>query len=228
MSFHKTDAQRGERGAVLIIVLMVMIVLLSLGVASLWLTTGNLRISSSISQRSAALFCAEAGLERARALLNSAPRDRTAQFLTVRLPGTGQEMDDVPMALTPEGQPDGLGAILVDAEGPMVDVPFPPASFQRTSGTAEAPTNPLMGRYTVWMRNDAAEARQGAFSVDTNSSVVVRSRCVAPDGRTNVVLELTFIPPLVAPTIRVLSECLDSGKNLDDANTNTLHCSRGG
>jgi hypothetical protein len=56
---------------------------------------------------------------------------------------------------------------------------------------------------------------------------VIRSTCVAPDGRTTSAIELTFEPPISPPTINMISECLDSGKNVDDANTNTLHCSRG-
>ena len=84
-----------------------------------------------------------------------------------------------------------------------------------------------MGNYTVWIRNDLADLRDGNYLTDTNSSVVIRSQCVGTDGRTNTVLEATFVPPVVPPTINLISECLDSGKNVDDANTNTLHCSRG-
>ena len=88
------------------------------------------------------------------------------------------------------------------------------------------PTATQMGSYTVWIRNDLAESRRGAFTADANGSVVVRSQCMAPDGRTNATVEVTFIPPLGQAWSPLASECLDSGKNNDDANTNTVHCNR--
>jgi hypothetical protein len=219
--------QRGERGAVLIIVLLVMITLLSLGMVSLWLTSGNLRVSSSMSMRSQTLYCAEAGIERARAFLNTAPAAGTATWLSTLLPGGHQAMDAIPSAVDAQGKPNGVGAVLADLEGALTNVAYPPPSFGRTVGTAEAPQITQMGSYTVWIRNDLTDLRDGNFTLDTNSSVVIRSQCVAPDGRTNIVLEATFVPPEDPPTINLISECLDSGKNVDDANTNTLHCSRG-
>jgi hypothetical protein len=219
--------ERGERGAVLIIVLLVMITLLSLGMVSLWLTSGNLRVSGSMSLRSQTLYCAEAGIERARAFLNTAPAADTAAWLTTLLPGGSHSMNDVPSAVDAQGKPNGVGAVLADATGALTNVAYPPPSFGRVVGSAEAPQVTQMGSYTVWIRNDITDLRDGNFLVDTNSSVVIRSQCVAPDGRTNTVLEATFVPPVAPPTINLISECLDSGKNVDDANTNTLHCSRG-
>jgi hypothetical protein len=49
---------------------------------------------------------------------------------------------------------------------------------------------------------------------------------VAADGRTNAAVEVTFIPPLGQTNSSLLSECFDTGKNNDDANSNTIHCSR--
>jgi hypothetical protein len=221
------EGRRGERGAVLIIVLLVMITLLSLGMTSLWLTSGNLRVSSSMSMRSQTLYCAEAGIERARSFLNTAPSAGTATWLSTLLPGVAQAMDDIPSSVSALGKPNGVGAVLADAGGAMTNVAYPPPSFGRVVGSAEAPQVTQMGSYTVWIRNDITDLRDGNFTLDTNSAVVIRSQCVAPDGRTNTVLEATFVPPVVPPTINLISECLDSGKNVDDANTNTLHCSRG-
>jgi len=218
---------RGDRGAVLIIVLMVMIVLLSLGMVSLWLTTGNIRIAASMSLRAQTLYCAEAGMERAKAVLNAGPAGNLPPFLTAMLPGTGLALDDVPAGLDAAGKPVGAGAIFRDGVTPLVAIPFPPASFERSAGTTNAPQATQMGSYTVWIRNDLTDLRDGNFVVDTNSAVVVRSQCVAPDGRTTAAIEVTFLPPISPPTINMISECLDSGKNVDDANTNTLHCSRG-
>jgi PilX N-terminal len=216
-----------DRGAVLIVVLLVMMVLLSLGMVSLWLTTGNMKIAASMSLRAQTLYCAEAGLERAKAVLNAGPPNNIPPFLTAMLPGTGIALDDVPAAVDAAGKPTGLGAVFIDNGVALAGIAFPPPSFQRGGGTTEAPQSTRMGNYTVWIRNDLTDLRDGNFVVDTNSAVVIRSQCVAPDGRTTAAVEVTFVPPIKPPTINMISECLDSGKNVDDANTNTLHCSRG-
>jgi hypothetical protein len=83
---------------------------------------------------------------------------------------------------------------MVDGAVPLRDIDWPPASFGRTAGTSDTPTSTQMGRYTVWIRNDLAELRQGLFTADANLAVVLRSRGVASDGRTNVVLEVTMVP----------------------------------
>jgi hypothetical protein len=215
-------ARSRDSGAVLIIVLMVMLTLLSLGVMSIWLTGGNLQISGNMNQRAQTLFCAQAGLERARAFLNTAPASAIPQFLSQHLVASGQTKDNVPTAFDAGGKPNGVGAVLVDTVGPLANVAYPPASFGR-SGSGAA----TMGTYTVWVRNDLADIRQGSYVTDTNSTVVVRAQCVAPDGRINTTIEVTVVPPLGVSWAPLAAECLDSGKNNDDANTNTVHCSRG-
>src|SRR5204862_6677494 len=122
------------------------------------------------------------------------------------------------------GKPNGVGAILVDSTAPLVNVAYPPTSFGRNA-TGSASTQ--MGNYTVWIRNDLGDVRQGNYTTDTNGIVIIRSQCLAPDNRTNVTLEVTFVPPLNGTWAPMAAECLDSGKNNDDANTNTVHCNRG-
>ncbi len=211
-----------EGGAVLVIVLMVMLTLLSLGVMSIWLTGGNLQISGNMNQRAQTLYCAQAGIERARAFLNTAPASAISQFLTLHLAPTGQVKDNAPNGVDGAGKPNGIGAVLVDNVGPLANVAYPPASFGRTGNSAT-----IMGSYTVWVRNDLADIRQGNYTTDTNNTVVIRSQCVAPDGRINTTVEVTVVPPLGMAWAPLAAECLDSGKNNDDANTNTVHCNRG-
>jgi hypothetical protein len=222
MRARSERGDRGERGAVLVVVLLVIMTLLSVGMLSIRLTGGNLNVASSMNLRSQALYCAQAGVERARAYLNLAPVDDVTGYLTRLLPSQGQALDDVPEALDEKGLPVGVGAILNDGPGPLVDVAYPPASFGRTGQNTAA----QMGTYTVWVRNDTADIRRGNYETDTNRTVVIRSRCVALDGRTSATVELTFAAKNtgVASTIDV--ECSDTGKNVDDANTNTVHCTR--
>jgi hypothetical protein len=84
-----------------------------------------------------------------------------------------------------------------------------------------------MGRYSVWIRNDTAECRQGLYTDDRNATVLVRSRGVAADNRTAVVLEVVLgatpavpgTPGLAGPDPPVL--CV-SGKNACDDNNSTI------
>ena len=213
-----------DQGAVLVIVMLVMIGLLGLGVTALWLTSGNLQVGSNIALRTQALYVAEAGIERTREVLNGpVPPDVNAL-----LAGANPASDNVPTALDPvTGQPNGVGAIMVDPAGAaLLNVPYPPASFGRTAGSTT--TAQLMGNYTVWIRNDAAEMRQGLFATDSNLAVIVRSRGTARDGRTNVVLEVTLgpspaspgSPGAVPPPPPVLC---NSGKNACDDNNSTQY-----
>jgi hypothetical protein len=52
-------------------VLIVMIALLGLGMAGLFLTSGTIQMNTNINLRNQALIVAEAGIERAREVLNT-------------------------------------------------------------------------------------------------------------------------------------------------------------
>jgi hypothetical protein len=231
--------RQAEAGTVLVVVLMVMLGLLALGVTAMWLTTGNLQIGSSINQRTQALYVAEAGVERVREILV-----RISPGLSVSNTGVTPSnllvssnptcaafgaSDEIPSG----GSPDGIGAIVmvpdndpdVAARGKFlcgIKYPDPTSPLWQRSGQ-------IMGTYTVWLRNDAAELRQAAaipalYTQDNNGAVVVRSRGVAADGRTTVVLEVTLGPNLGAPPSpnmpRIMPpEVLPGGKNANAANS---------
>ena len=218
----KSRTRNPESGAVLLLVMMLMISLFGLGVTALWLTSGNMQIGTNVNQRMQALYCAEAGLERARAILNASPAPNVAALLT----GSGDAADNVPSTLDANGFPVGVGAVLVDGTTVLKAIAFPPASFNRDKGTATAPVAATMGTYTVWIRNDTAECRQGKYLVDSNGSVLIRSRGLAADNLTTVVLEVAmggapggassgtstaFVPVLC-----------NSGKNSCDDNSSTV------
>lgn len=185
--------RKRDGGAVLVIVLMILLAMLGLGITSLWMTSGNLAIGANINQRAQAMYSAEAGIERARAILNAEPPLTGAQvnaILAGSNPGPG--LDNVPTGVDASGLPNGVGAVLVDGGTQLVNVRFPPASFNRSAGTVDSPLSASMGSYTVWVRNDTAEIRRGQYSTEGNAAVVVRSRGVAPDGRTTVILEVAL------------------------------------
>lgn len=191
---------RGERGAILLAVMLIMIVLLGLGMSGLFLTRSNVQMLTNTNLRNQALYVAEAGLERARDILNGP----VTPDLTAMLGGTGHvpnAADEIPAAVDPlTGLPVGRGAILTDTAGvALYQVNYPTS----VAHAAPVPGNPnglaaeLMGMYTVYVRNDIAECRMGKFTIDGtavggNQAVVIRSEGVAYDGRTTVVLEMTM------------------------------------
>jgi len=210
-----------DGGAILLVMMLMMVVLLGLGLMGLWMTSGNLQVQANNNLRAQALKVAEAGIERARSVLNAGVN------IDALLAGTGNTGDDVPRTLDSAGMPAGVGAVFIDTVTPLSSIAFPPTSFGRTAGTGDAPVATTMGTYTVWIRNDTAECREGLFLTDKNGTVLVRSRGVAADKLTTVVLEVALgatpaTPgadggvPGVAPVLCV------SGKNACDDNNSTI------
>src|SRR5690349_4940282 len=100
--------RRSDSGAVLLVMMLLVLTLLGLGVMGLWLTSGNLQVQANNNLRAQALVVAEAGIERARALLNAGTN------VDVMLAGRNPTLDDVPSALDASGRPIGVGAVFVD------------------------------------------------------------------------------------------------------------------
>jgi Tfp pilus assembly protein PilX len=218
----KTTARVGDQGAVLITVLLVMLALLGMGVMAMWMTSGNLQIGANTNLRNQALYVAEAGIEAVRNDLNGTP----ARVMTTLLTGGRDTTNDNLLTGTgvdAAGMPNGVGAVYALADNTVLsNVAFPPASFNRGSGTNQSTT---MGTYTVWIRNDTADLRRGSgINTDGNGIVVVRSRGVAPDGRTQVTLEVTMGPGTTpggptTPTGTTASVLCNAGKNACDENS---------
>jgi Tfp pilus assembly protein PilX len=211
-----------DRGAVLITVLLVMLALLGLGVLALWMTSGNLQIGANANLRNQALYVAEAGIEAVRNDLNANPGRPINALLAG---GKDPPNDNIPTGVDASGQPNGIGAVYHFLDNSTTtNVAFPPNTFNRGQGGSGLQST-TMGRYTVWIRNDTGEIRQGQPLADSNSTVVVRSRGIAPDGRTQVVLEVTMgagatpgcrgcPPPSSNPPV-----LCNSGKNACDENS---------
>src|SRR5512140_1710153 len=87
--------RRAEGGAILVAVMLIMVVLLGLGMSGLFLTKSNVQILTNTNLRNQALYVAEAGLERARDILNGP----VAPDLTSLLGGLGHvayPADEIP------------------------------------------------------------------------------------------------------------------------------------
>src|SRR5215207_5581004 len=96
---HRRAGRCPERGAVLVVVLLVMMTLLGLGVMTLWLTSANLQVGSTVNMRTQALYVADAGLERARGVLNAS----LAPNVPAMLAGATAPYDDVPTGVDASG-----------------------------------------------------------------------------------------------------------------------------
>lgn len=218
-----------EQGGVLVVVMLVILGLFGLGMAGLWNANSNMQIGASNVQRTQALYVAEAGLARARQALNNMVAAEVQDLLEgMDVPADQQALNDPATGVDANGNPNGLGALFVDpvTNQALVGVPYPPAAFNRAGSPVPIPE--IMGRYTVWVRNDTAELRRGLNpTVDTNNAVVVRVQGVANDGRTTAVIEVTLgAPPgavgggggggLNAPTL------CNAGKNACDENSNVV------
>ena len=223
-----------ERGAILVAVMLIMIVLLGLGMTGLFLTKSNVQMLTNTNLRNQALYVAEAGLERARDILNGA----VSPDLTALLGGTGHTAnvhDEIPNTLdSVYGLPIGRGAILTNTAGvPLFRINYPTSVShgEAVPGNPRVVPNSLMGVYTVYIRNDTAECRMGKFTVDGvaaggNQVVVVRSEGTASDGRTIVVLEMTMGISANGPTQGgggVAAVLCNSGKNSCDDNNSVLN-----
>ena len=70
------------------------------------------------------------------------------------------------------------------------------------NGMSATPTQ-YMGQYTLFIRQDLGECRQGSVTIDNNGIVVIRSEGTASDNRTKVVLEVTMS---TNPNVAILSQ----------------------
>jgi hypothetical protein len=184
-----------ERGAILVVVMLIMVVLLGLGMTGLFLTKSNMQMLTNTNLRNHALYVAEAGLERARDILNGP----VAPDLAALLGGAGHlpnPADEIPTQVDDvHGLPLGRGAILTDSSGaPLFRINYPTSIFhgEPVPGNPDGVSAGLMGAYTVYIRNDTPECRVNKFTTDTNEVVVIRSEGMAIDGRTTVALEMTM------------------------------------
>jgi hypothetical protein len=197
--------------------------------SGLFLTKSNVQILTNTNLRNQALYVAEAGLERARDILNGP----VAPDLTALLGGASHvanAADEIPTSVDSVYRlPVGRGAILTDTAGtPLLQVSYP-TSIAHGAPVPDNPSglaNPLMGQYTVYIRNDIADCRMGRFTTDGpsigNQVVVIRSEATASDGRTTVALEMTMgVGPTagLAPGAGGVAAVLcNSGKNACDDN----------
>jgi Tfp pilus assembly protein PilX len=170
--------RKTDKGAILMVVLIVMIALLGLGMTGLFLTSGSIQMNTNINLRNQALVVAEAGIERARGILNN-------QTVVPPIPGMlagstspVNPADEVPTSVA-DCQGARRGAILVDqittgcatsptpANCTLQGVPYPSSVDRNDLPALAGPVaRSTLGTYTVFIRQDQADCRMGNFNCE--------------------------------------------------------------
>lgn len=132
---------RDEQGSVLLLALLVTLLILGIGLTAMWISTSGTKISSNLTRRQEALYAAETGLGRARALLRQYPG-----LWPTFLAGCSATMDD----------PTNKGMVLCEPGGTPVALQLTPVV---AAGSITDTQNPGMTnvRYTIYVRNDPFE-----------------------------------------------------------------------
>jgi Tfp pilus assembly protein PilX len=206
------ENRRSDKGAILIVVLIVMIALLGLGMTGLFLTSGSIQMNTNINLRSQALVVAEAGLERARSVLNS---PNWIPPISSMLAGSNSSSgDEISTSVNDCQGSTSRGAILVDQiTAGCTGSPTPAAcklqnvTYLPISRSADLPsaagtvTVQAMGKYTVYIRQDQADCRMGNFVCENTpvpSDTVGAGGSSGPGGASGAVTSCT-VPSSMPP-----------------------------
>lgn len=163
-----------ESGSVLVLALLVTLVILALGLVAMWLSSSSMKMSGNITRRQEALYASEAGLERARVILQS----QTDWALLAAGCTTGPPNDPGDPAAGHKGyllcEPTTSTALLNIS---LLN------SSTFTGGQAPGSGNIA---YTVFIRNDDAEIASGSttsgYNTDGDRRVVIRAEGTGRDG----------------------------------------------
>ena len=178
----------GQHGSILVLALLVTLLILGVGLTAMWLSSSGSKVSGNITRRQEALYAAEAGIDRARAILAS-------------------QLDwgpllDGSLCTATQDHPQ-KGNVLCDPFAspsvPLEDMPV----VESSSSTASQTQGLGNIRYTVFVRNDAVESApadggtgdggvaDGAAGplIDRDGRVIIRAEGYGKDGLGFVALE---------------------------------------
>lgn len=172
MSPHQLGGARRrprDEGSVLVLALMVTLIILAIGLTAMWLSSSGMKMSGNITRRQEALYAAETGLSHARHILKHSLK-------------WGQLAMGCPTASPPQpNDPTGKGMVLCD-DANTTPLYNRSVLYGSTSTKVKARWMDNL-RYTVFIRNDAAEVAAGAsLNDDHDRRVVIRSEGVGRDG----------------------------------------------
>ena len=145
--------EREADGSVLILVMLMAVIVTGMGLTGTWLASTATHTSGNQLRRQEALGAAQAGLRQARALLNT-----NANWGPL-LAGSG--------CVATSDDPARRGMVLCDGATPLENVPLVPAGSATATSLGLNPQH----RYTIYVRNDAAEYRWCNGVIDPGETV---------------------------------------------------------
>jgi Tfp pilus assembly protein PilX len=162
-----------QSGSVLVLALLVTLVILGVGLVAMWLSSSGMKMSGNITRRQEAMYAAEAGLEHARAILQT----NNAWGPLISTPCLSGE--------PPNDYTGGKGPVLCDGATALYNYSL----LQGSSTTLSKAQLQSKLTYTVFIRNDPEEVQSTLGSAspvsqwdDQDSRVVVRSEGRGRDG----------------------------------------------
>jgi hypothetical protein len=205
------------QGAILLVVLLVMVVLIGVGMTGLLLTSNSVQMSSNITMRNQALVVAEAGIERARQILNFIPASNPnwvpaiQTLLQGQNPSNGDEIPSSAEECSGLKPPSGTGTISQKRGAVLMDsvthgctsstpcklstVTYPQlVTYNETISGFGTSLRPNMGHYTVYIRQDQADCRMNNFTCENSPLPITSDGGIADSGMT------PCTPPVGAPT----------------------------
>ncbi len=186
--------RREEQGSVMVLAMLVTLVILGIGITVMWVSTSGMKVSTNITRRQEALYAAEVGIERARAMLMANTN------WTNLLKGTSCTVA-LPVFDDYKGLPLCVGTDILRNLGVT-------AGYAGPASGADPVAQRMV--YSVWIRNDwmvecddkASKAKSVAcgksgktkgdldtINTDNNGRVIVRSEGLGRDGLSYVAIE---------------------------------------
>lgn len=181
----------------MVLTLLVTLVILAIGLTAMWLSSSGMKMSANLTRRQEALYAAEAGLEHARSVLA-----QTVSWSSL-LTGCGSAKDDTGT--------NGRGVVLCESPTlPLADYPIVKWSTKTPLKVAGVKNI----TYTVFIRNDAAEAAAtGNLYADLDQRVVVRSEGTGRDGLSFFAIEAVLSQAAATPEEENYSQLGGSAQN---------------
>jgi Tfp pilus assembly protein PilX len=185
-------AAPNEAGSILVLALLVSLILLGAGLTIMWIASSGSKVAGNVTRRHEALTAAEAGLQRARAVLATLTGDDWNAVLKAC-----HSKDDAPSTTNPNGK----GYVLCDrTQGTPAIVDWPVLNAGSAVLTTPGAQNTGNMNYTLYIRNDEPEAGATYSQTDSDHRVVVRSEGKARDGVSQVVVEAVLVRATVTST----------------------------
>jgi hypothetical protein len=218
-----------QEGVSLIVTLLILLFLIGLGLSVVYYSSLQVSAARNINARQQAMNAAMAGLQHARRVLANQPN------YTVFLTGQTQSANDPVRWDGTLGKVVGVGNVVWDGSIPLAAATTPgapgtnpglpyPLGCQATLPCTGV--NCCLGRYTVWIRNDASDVNAALASgsaaeyvTDHNGTAILRALGRDPGNTATVVLEAAVVATTGTGTT---PDNFAFGKNLDRANSNAM------